>query len=152
MLLEVLPDWLGLKAANTVLITRWERQCTLPHGPLPPLNTAPAPAPLLLCSACRQEVVSRLPLATAEEFNAAVQSGKDAFAKWRSTPVPHRARVMFRLQVRLRACASGTLFFFPFRPAPPAHVMSPTKFPNSPADLRFSVAICFPHLSVCCRS
>lgn len=45
-----------------------------------------------------QEVVSRLPLCTAEEFNAAVQSGKDAFPKWRATPVPQRARVFFRLQ------------------------------------------------------
>lgn len=47
-----------------------------------------------------QEVVSRLPLATADEFNAAVASSKDAFAKWRTVPVPQRARVMLRLQVR----------------------------------------------------
>lgn len=45
-----------------------------------------------------QEVVSRLPLCTAEEFNAAVASAKEAFPKWRSVPVPQRARVMFKLQ------------------------------------------------------
>ncbi|KAL4423389.1 hypothetical protein ABPG77_004320 [Micractinium sp. CCAP 211/92] len=45
-----------------------------------------------------QEVVSRLPLCTAEEFNAAVQSARDAFPKWRATPVPQRARVMLKLQ------------------------------------------------------
>ncbi|EFN56424.1 hypothetical protein CHLNCDRAFT_48751 [Chlorella variabilis] len=45
-----------------------------------------------------QEVVARLPLCTGEEFNAAVQSSKDAFPKWRTTPVPLRARVMLRLQ------------------------------------------------------
>lgn len=45
-----------------------------------------------------QEVVARLPLCTGEEFNAAVQSSKDAFPKWRTTPVPQRARVMLRLQ------------------------------------------------------
>ncbi|KAL4448257.1 hypothetical protein ABPG75_005476 [Micractinium tetrahymenae] len=45
-----------------------------------------------------QDVVSRLPLCTAEEFNAAVQSAKDAFPKWRATPVPQRARVMLKLQ------------------------------------------------------
>ena len=47
-----------------------------------------------------QEVVSRLPLVTPGEFNAAVQSAKDAFPAWRRTPVPHRARVMLKLQVR----------------------------------------------------
>lgn len=42
--------------------------------------------------------MSRLPLCTAEEFNAAVASAKDAFPKWHSVPVPQRARVMFKLQ------------------------------------------------------
>lgn len=58
----------------------------------------------------QQEVVSRLPLCTPEEFNAAVASSKDAFAKWRSVPVPQRARVMFRLQVGwLRGWLAGGL-------------------------------------------
>ncbi len=46
--------------------------------------------------------MSRLPLCTAEEFNAAVQSARDAFPKWRATPVPQRARVMLKLQVGAR--------------------------------------------------
>lgn len=61
--------------------------------------------PRPVCGA--QEVVSRLPLCTAEEFNAAVASSKDAFAKWRAVPVPQRARVMFRLQVGARGSAAG---------------------------------------------
>lgn len=52
-----------------------------------------------LTSHMLQEVVSRLPLCTAEEFNAAVQSARDAFPRWRATPVPQRARVMLKLQV-----------------------------------------------------
>ena len=46
--------------------------------------------------------MSRLPLCTAEEFNAAVANAQDAFAKWRGVPVPQRARVMLRLQARRR--------------------------------------------------
>lgn len=45
-----------------------------------------------------QDVVSRLPLCTPSEFNAAVASAKAAFPKWAATPVPTRARVMFKLQ------------------------------------------------------
>lgn len=45
-----------------------------------------------------QEVVGRLPLATEAEFNAAVAAAKEAFPKWRATPVPQRARVMLKLQ------------------------------------------------------
>jgi len=45
-----------------------------------------------------QEVVSRLPECTPEEFNAAVASSKEAFATWRDTPVPTRSRVFFKLQ------------------------------------------------------
>lgn len=61
-----------------------------PHRTVLPQNP-PRPPPV-------QEVVSRLPLCTAEEFNAAVASAKEAFPKWRSVPVPQRARVMFKLQ------------------------------------------------------
>uniref|UniRef100_A0A7S0RJ47 methylmalonate-semialdehyde dehydrogenase (CoA acylating) n=2 Tax=Pyramimonas obovata TaxID=1411642 RepID=A0A7S0RJ47_9CHLO len=50
-----------------------------------------------------QDVVSRVPCTTPEEFNAAVQSSKDAFDKWRVTPVPTRMRVMFKLQELIRA-------------------------------------------------
>jgi len=49
-----------------------------------------------------QEVVSRLPLTTGAEFNAAVQAAKDAFPAWRSTPVPTRTRVMLKFQELIR--------------------------------------------------
>jgi acyl-CoA reductase-like NAD-dependent aldehyde dehydrogenase len=42
-----------------------------------------------------QEVVNRLPEATAEEFDRAVSSAKAAFPAWANTPVPARQRVMF---------------------------------------------------------
>ena len=50
-----------------------------------------------------QEVVSRLPEATPAEFNAAVQAAKDAFPKWRNTPLPTRSRIMLKLQELIRA-------------------------------------------------
>ena len=56
-----------------------------------------------------QQVLSRLPLTTAAEFNAAVQSAKDAFPKWRDTPVPTRIRVMFKLQQLIREHMVGPL-------------------------------------------
>ncbi|GAX83738.1 hypothetical protein CEUSTIGMA_g11163.t1 [Chlamydomonas eustigma] len=49
-----------------------------------------------------QEVVSRLPLTTNQEFNEAVQSAKDAFPKWRDTALPNRIRVMLKLQDLIR--------------------------------------------------
>lgn len=50
-----------------------------------------------------QEVVSRLPLTTEAEFNAAVSSAKDAFRTWRSTPIPTRQRVMVKLAELIRS-------------------------------------------------
>ncbi|KAL6763096.1 Aldehyde/histidinol dehydrogenase [Haematococcus lacustris] len=50
-----------------------------------------------------QETLSRLPLATPKEFNSAVQAAKDAFPKWRATPVPSRQRVMFKFLELIRA-------------------------------------------------
>eukprot|EP00891_Asterochloris_glomerata_P002990 jgi/Astpho2/2990/Aster-03300 len=48
------------------------------------------------------EVVSRLPNCTQDEFQAAVQSATSAFASWRQTPVPRRQRVMLKLQQLIR--------------------------------------------------
>ena len=57
-----------------------------------------------LCMAqATQEVVSRLPETTPAEFNAAVQAAKDAFPKWRNTPLPTRSRIMLKLQELIRA-------------------------------------------------
>eukprot|EP00850_Spirogloea_muscicola_P000256 SM000001S04658 [mRNA] locus=s1:1583260:1588310:- [translate_table: standard] len=49
-----------------------------------------------------QELVSRVPLATGAEFEAAVAAARDAYPAWRATPVTARARVMFRLQALVR--------------------------------------------------
>lgn len=49
-----------------------------------------------------QQVLSKLPLTTSAEFNAAVQSAKEAFPKWRDTPIPTRVRVMLKFQQLIR--------------------------------------------------
>ncbi|KAL5714334.1 hypothetical protein ACHQM5_016313 [Ranunculus cassubicifolius] len=49
-----------------------------------------------------QEVVSQVPLTTNEEFKAAVSAAKEAFPKWRNTPVTTRQRIMFKLQELIR--------------------------------------------------
>ncbi|KAL2634366.1 hypothetical protein R1flu_005845 [Riccia fluitans] len=49
-----------------------------------------------------QEVISKLPLATSHEFEAAVKAAKEAFPKWRSTPVTARQRIMLKLQELIR--------------------------------------------------
>jgi len=50
-----------------------------------------------------QEVLSKLPQTTPDEFGRAVQAAKEAFPRWRDTPAPMRARVMFKLQELIRA-------------------------------------------------
>ncbi|ONM52032.1 Methylmalonate-semialdehyde dehydrogenase [acylating] mitochondrial [Zea mays] len=50
-----------------------------------------------------QEVVSRIPLTTADEFKAAVDAARTAFPGWRNTPVTTRQRVMFKFQELIRA-------------------------------------------------
>jgi malonate-semialdehyde dehydrogenase (acetylating)/methylmalonate-semialdehyde dehydrogenase len=47
-------------------------------------------------------VVSKLPLTTPDEFNAAVAAAKAAFPGWRDTPVSTRARVMLKFQHLIR--------------------------------------------------
>lgn len=49
-----------------------------------------------------QEVLARVPFATAAELEAAVAGAKRAFATWRHTPVGTRARVMLKLQELIR--------------------------------------------------
>ncbi len=44
------------------------------------------------------EVMSRVPLSTKDDVDAAVQAAKAAFPAWSDTPVVERARVMFRFQ------------------------------------------------------
>ncbi|VAH52238.1 unnamed protein product [Triticum turgidum subsp. durum] len=50
-----------------------------------------------------QEVVSRIPLTTADEFSAAVDAARTAFPGWRNTPVTARQRIMFKYQELIRA-------------------------------------------------
>lgn len=49
-----------------------------------------------------QEVVSRVPLTTHEEFESAVAVAKEAYKTWRKTPVTTRQRVMLKLQELIR--------------------------------------------------
>ncbi|KAG6553011.1 hypothetical protein Mapa_005348 [Marchantia paleacea] len=49
-----------------------------------------------------QEVVSKLPLSTSQEFEAAMKAAREAFPKWRSTPVTTRQRIMLKLQELIR--------------------------------------------------
>lgn len=49
-----------------------------------------------------QQVLARVPFATAAELNAAVASARQAFATWRRTPISARARIFLRYQQLLR--------------------------------------------------
>jgi len=44
------------------------------------------------------EVIAKVPVSTAEEFDDAVQAAKEAYWDWRSTPPVSRARYLFRLK------------------------------------------------------
>ena len=47
------------------------------------------------------EEIGRVPLSTASDVDAAVRAAKAAYPMWRSTPVPERAQVLFRLKALL---------------------------------------------------
>lgn len=49
-----------------------------------------------------QETLARVPFSTQEEIDAAVATAKDAFQKWKSTPISTRARIFFKLQELIR--------------------------------------------------
>ncbi|SDL96837.1 malonate-semialdehyde dehydrogenase (acetylating) / methylmalonate-semialdehyde dehydrogenase [Modicisalibacter muralis] len=49
-----------------------------------------------------QEVVARVPFATAEEVDRAVASAKQAFTTWRKVPLGKRMRIMLKFQALLR--------------------------------------------------
>ena len=50
-----------------------------------------------------QEVLARVPLATAEELEAAVASGVKAFKTWKNAPIGVRARIFLKYQELIRA-------------------------------------------------
>ncbi len=49
-----------------------------------------------------QEVLARVPMATAGEVEAAVASAKTAFASWKKTPIGSRARIFLKYQQLIR--------------------------------------------------
>ena len=49
-----------------------------------------------------QEVLARVPMATAEELNAAVAAAKRAFEGWKKTPIGARARIFLKYQQLIR--------------------------------------------------
>jgi aldehyde dehydrogenase (NAD+) len=44
-----------------------------------------------------RDIVGRFPLSTSDDVNAAVNAAQNAFDRWRNTPAPKRAEVLFRL-------------------------------------------------------
>lgn len=44
------------------------------------------------------KVIAKVPISTKDEINAAVESAKEAFPEWRSTPPLARVRCLFRLK------------------------------------------------------
>ena len=49
-----------------------------------------------------QQVLARVPFATADEINAAIGAAAVAFKTWKNTPIAARARVMLKLQELIR--------------------------------------------------
>ena len=49
-----------------------------------------------------QQVLARVPFATADEVDAAVRSAQAAFAGWRNTPIGARVRIMLKYQALIR--------------------------------------------------
>lgn len=84
-------DWIDLK--NPVCITHAQASCALQYG----YDTQH-----MTYMQATQEVVTRVPIVTNSEFEEAVQAAKDAFPAWKRTPVPHRQRVMLKLQQLIR--------------------------------------------------
>src|SRR5689334_10479008 len=50
-----------------------------------------------------QQVLARVPFATAAEVDAAVASAAQAFKTWRKTPIGTRARIFLKYQQLIRA-------------------------------------------------
>jgi acyl-CoA reductase-like NAD-dependent aldehyde dehydrogenase len=48
-----------------------------------------------------RDIVGRFPLSTSDDVNAAVNAALGAFDRWRNTPAPKRAEILFRLGERL---------------------------------------------------
>lgn len=55
-----------------------------------------------LTNPATQEVLSQVPFATASEMDTAIASAQAAFASWKDTPIPTRARLMLKYQQLLK--------------------------------------------------
>lgn len=55
-----------------------------------------------LVNPATQEIIGRVPFATADEVNAAVSSAAQAFETWRKTPIGTRARIFLKYQELIR--------------------------------------------------
>jgi aldehyde dehydrogenase (NAD+) len=44
-----------------------------------------------------RDVIGRFPLSTSDDVNAATNAAQEAFDRWRHTPAPRRAEILFRL-------------------------------------------------------
>src|SRR5687767_16033703 len=44
-----------------------------------------------------RDIVGRFPLSTSDDVNAAINAAQNAFDRWRNTPAPKRAELLFRL-------------------------------------------------------
>ena len=53
-----------------------------------------------------QEVLARVPFATADEVNEAIRSAHAAFATWKNTPIGARMRIMLKFQALIREHSS----------------------------------------------
>lgn len=49
-----------------------------------------------------QEVLAKVPFATADEVNAAIDAAHRAFQTWKLTPIGARMRIMLKLQALIR--------------------------------------------------
>src|SRR5919106_396545 len=49
-----------------------------------------------------RDIVGRFPLSTSDDVNAAVNAAQGAFYRWRNTPAPKRAEILFRLAEIIR--------------------------------------------------
>ena len=54
-----------------------------------------------------QEILGRVPFATREEVEAAINAAQEAFTSWRQTPIQARMRIMLKLQELIRANAKN---------------------------------------------
>jgi len=53
---------------------------------------------LTVVNPATEEALAEVPLSTAKDLERAIQAAREAYPAWRATPVPRRARILFRFQ------------------------------------------------------